>query len=54
MLLAEGLAMKEIAGRLGISTKTVDAHRHKVMRKLGLSDRSELVRYAIRKKLIEA
>ena len=34
--------------------KTVDAHRSKLMRKLGLTDRSELIRYAIRKKLIEA
>ena len=54
VLLAEGFAIKEVAGRLGLSVKTVDAHRSKLMRKLGLHDRSELLRYAIRKKLIEA
>ena len=54
VFLAEGLAIKEVAARLGLSVKTVDAHRSKLMRKLGLTDRSELIRYAIRKKLIEA
>lgn len=54
VLLAEGLAIKEVAARLDLSSKTVDAHRSKLMRKLGLRDRSELIRYAIRKKLIEA
>lgn len=54
ILLAEGCAIKEVAGRLGLSVKTVDAHRAKVMSKLGLNDRTDLIRYAIRKKLIEA
>jgi len=54
VLLAEGLAIKEVAARLGLSVKTVDAHRSRLMSKLGLHDRSELIRYAIRKKLIEA
>jgi DNA-binding NarL/FixJ family response regulator len=54
ILLAEGCAIKEVAGRLGLSVKTVDAHRAKLMSKLGLQDRTDLIRYAIRRKLIEA
>jgi DNA-binding NarL/FixJ family response regulator len=54
ILLAEGCAIKEVAARLGLSVKTVDAHRAKLMSKLGLHDRTDLIRYAIRKKLIEA
>ena len=54
VLLAEGCAIKEVAGQLGLSVKTVDAHRSKLMGKLGLQDRTDLIRYAIRKKLIEA
>lgn len=53
-LLAEGKSNKEVAGVLGISVKTVETHRAAVMRKLGLSSASELVRYAIRNKIIEA
>jgi two-component system, NarL family, response regulator NreC len=51
-LLAEGLAMKEIAGRLLLSVKTVDSHKTNMMRKLDLHDRSEVIKYAIQKKLI--
>jgi two-component system, NarL family, response regulator NreC len=54
ILLAEGLSLKEIATRLDLSVKTVDAHKYNLMRKLDLHDRSELIRYAIRKKLVEA
>jgi two-component system response regulator NreC len=54
VLLAEGLSLKEIATRLDLSVKTVDAHKYNLMRKLDLHDRSELIRYAIRKKLVEA
>ncbi len=54
VLLAGGEALKEIAQRLNLSVKTVDAHKANIMRKLELHDRSELIRYAIRKKLIEA
>jgi two-component system response regulator NreC len=54
VLLAEGLSLKEIASRLDLSVKTVDAHKYNLMRKLDLHDRSELIRYAIRKKLVEA
>jgi two-component system response regulator NreC len=54
VLLAEGIALKDIAQRLNLSVKTVDAHKYNLMRKLNLHDRSELIRYAIRKRLVEA
>ena len=52
--IAEGLSAKEIASRLNISTKTVEAHRTSLMRKLGVRKATELVRYAVRHGLIEA
>lgn len=51
-LLADGLALKEIAARLLVSVKTVDAHKTNMMRKLDLHDRSEVIKYAIQHKLI--
>jgi DNA-binding NarL/FixJ family response regulator len=54
VLLAGGDALKEIAQRLNLSVKTVDAHKANIMRKLELHDRAELIRYAIRNKLVEA
>jgi two-component system, NarL family, response regulator NreC len=51
-LLADGLALKEIATRLVLSVKTVDAHKTNMMRKLDLHDRSEVIKYAIQRKLI--
>jgi two-component system response regulator NreC len=54
VLLAEGQSLKDIASRLNLSVKTVDAHKYNLMRKLDLHDRSELIRYAIRKRLVEA
>ncbi len=53
-LLAEGKSNKEVAGLLGISVKTVETHRSTIMRKLRLSRLSDLVRYAIRHKIISA
>ena len=52
-LIAEGLSAKEIASDLGISPKTVEAHRTSVMRKLGARKATELVRYAVRHGLID-
>ncbi len=52
--LAAGASNDEIAGTLGISSKTVNRHRENLMRKLNLHSRSELVKYAIRKGIIEA
>jgi two-component system response regulator NreC len=54
VLLAEGQSLKDIAAQLNLSVKTVDAHKVNLMRKLDLHDRSELIRYAIRKRLVEA
>ena len=51
-LLAEGLSVKEIAVRLNVSVKTVDVHKYNLMKKIGVHDRSELIKYAIQKKLI--
>jgi len=51
-LLADGLSLKEIAARLVLSVKTVDAHKTNMMRKLDLHDRSEVIKYAIQRKLI--
>lgn len=53
-LLAEGRSNKEVAVALGISVKTAETHRTNVMRKLDLHSVGELVRYAIRNKIIEA
>ncbi len=52
-LIAEGHTNKQIAEILCISVKTVQAHRANIMSKLDLHDRSDLVKYAIRKKIIE-
>lgn len=53
-LLAEGRSNKEVAGRLGISVRTAENHRARIMRKLQLRSLSDLVRHAIRNKIIEA
>ncbi|WP_351225653.1 response regulator transcription factor [Streptomyces sp. NPDC002133] len=52
-LVAEGHTSKEIGDILFISTKTVERHRANLLQKLGLRDRLELTRYAIRVGLIE-
>lgn len=51
-LIAEGKTNREIADTLFLSIKTVQAHRANLMRKLGMHDRTELVKYAIRKGII--
>jgi DNA-binding NarL/FixJ family response regulator len=52
-LIAEGHSSKEIADTLVISAKTVDRHRANILQKLGMRDRLDLARYAIRAGLIE-
>ncbi len=52
-LLAEGKSNKEAASTLGISVKTIEAHRANIMRKLHLRSVSDLVRYAIRNKIVQ-
>jgi DNA-binding NarL/FixJ family response regulator len=51
--LARGYLYKEIALRLGISAKTVEAHVSAVLRKLQLSNRHELSRWAVERRLVE-
>ena len=46
-LIAEGRTNKEIAGRLGISVRTVEVHRAQIMERLGVRDTAGLVRYAL-------
>ena len=52
-LIAEAYTSKEIAKELFISIKTVERHRQNILDKLGMSDRVELTRYAIRRGLIQ-
>jgi DNA-binding NarL/FixJ family response regulator len=52
-LIAEGHSAREIADTLVISVKTVDRHRANVLAKLGLRDRLDLTRFAIRAGLVE-
>ncbi len=51
-LVAEGYSNREIAGELFISVKTVLGHREKIMQKLEIHSRTDLIKYAIRKGLI--
>jgi len=52
-LIAEGRTSKEIADLLVLSIKTVERHRADILRRLGMRDRVDLTRYAIRRHLIE-
>ena len=51
--IARGYMYKEIAAQLGISAKTVEAHVSAVLRKLQLSSRHELTRWAVHRRLID-
>jgi DNA-binding NarL/FixJ family response regulator len=51
--IARGFMYKEIAAQLGISTKTVEAHVSAVLRKLQLSSRHELSRWAVHRRLVD-
>jgi DNA-binding NarL/FixJ family response regulator len=53
-LLAAGKANKEIAAELGITTRTVETHRARIMLKLGLHSLTELIHYAIRHEIFSA
>ena len=52
-LIAEGYSSRDIADALTISLKTVERHRSNILQKLGMRDRTQLTRYAIRAGLIE-
>ena len=53
-LLAEGKSNKDVSLTLGVSVKTVDAHRANIMHKLNIHSVTDLVRYAIRNQIITA
>lgn len=52
-LLAEGKSNKEVANSLEIAVKTVETHRGRIMTKLGFKSLGELVRYAVRNRIVE-
>jgi DNA-binding NarL/FixJ family response regulator len=51
-LIAEGSSVRQIAGRLRLSVKTVEAHKFNLMRKLRIHNKAQLVTYAIQKRII--
>ena len=53
-LVAEGNTTKQIASLLGVSVKTAESHRTRMMQKLGIHETASLVRYAIRRGFIKA
>jgi len=50
--LAEGKTMKEVAALLGISTRTAESHKYAIMRQIGVGTTAELIRYAVRIRLV--
>jgi DNA-binding NarL/FixJ family response regulator len=52
-MIAEGNSVKEIANLLGLSVKTVEAHKFNLMRKLNIHNKAQLVTYAIQKKIVK-
>jgi DNA-binding NarL/FixJ family response regulator len=53
VLLGNGLALKEIAGQLGVSEKSVTTYRARIQQKLQLKNRADLIRYALENNLVE-
>ena len=53
-LLAEGRTVREVSAELGLSVKTVEAHKLNLMRKLDIHNRASLVEYAVRTGLVQA
>ncbi len=52
-LISDGLAYKEVAGKLFISTRTVETHRNNILEKLELKNNIELVKYAIKNNIVD-
>ena len=53
-LIVKGQRMKEIAGNLGLSTRTVETHKYEMMETLGLHSTAELVKYALDRRVLVA
>jgi DNA-binding NarL/FixJ family response regulator len=53
LLVADGWSTKEIASRLDLTTRTVDAHRNNIYKAVGVNSAVQLVRYLIREGLLE-
>jgi two-component system response regulator NreC len=53
-LIAEGKSTKDVAAILGISVKTAESHRSRLMQKLDIHETASLVRYAVRRGLVQA
>jgi len=53
VMVSQGLSTRETASRLGITYKTADSHRSRILEKLGVHETASMVRYAIRAGLIE-
>ena len=53
-LIGEGLSSKEVATELGISFRTAVCHRYRIMQKLNIHDVARLVKYAIRRGIVQA
>jgi DNA-binding NarL/FixJ family response regulator len=51
-LIAQGQRPKEIAGELGLSKRTVETHKYEIMSSLGVRTTAELVRYAVKLRLV--
>ncbi|NLE95908.1 MAG: response regulator transcription factor [Dehalococcoidia bacterium] len=54
LLMAEGLTGRDIADRLALSAKTVSTYRARLLRKMNMATNSELIKYALRQRLIDA
>jgi len=52
-LLADGRSNKEVASKLGVSTRTIESHRNHIMNKMNFSSFSELIRFAVRNNIVE-
>jgi two-component system response regulator NreC len=52
-MIAEGNSVREIASRLHLSVKTVEAHKFNLMRKLGIHNKAQLVTYAFQKRIVK-
>jgi len=52
-LLAQGRTVRSTASILGVSAKTVDAHKFNLMRKLGIHNKAELVMWAIQERVVK-